>query len=90
MATTKVKVHQKLGLEAFKRLNDQIKTEGVSVISCNPHTQRIGPDDYIGKVTSVFNLGRKLEVELTGHVDGALYTFAQLKTHFVLVRSQDH
>jgi len=86
MATTKVKIHQKLGLEAFKRLSDQVKTEGVSVIGCNPHIKFIAPEDYIGKVSSVFNLGRKLEVELTGHVDGALYHFTQLKTHFVLVR----
>lgn len=61
MAT--IKVQQKLGLEDFKSLSAQIKGEGVQIITAkNPSIEYITGDDYLGKVSNAFNLGKKVEV----------------------------
>lgn len=59
----KIKVQQKLGLEDFKSLAAQIKGDGVQVISGkNPSIEYITGEDYLGKVSNAFNLGKKVEV----------------------------
>lgn len=61
MAT--IKVQQKLSQDDFKKLTAQIKSPGgVQIITGkNPSIEYITADDYLGKVSNAFNLGKKVE-----------------------------
>lgn len=59
-----VKFAQKLGNDSYKRLVDQQKNGGgVFVITgVNPSADPVTVDHVIGRVTSIFNLVKKLDV----------------------------
>lgn len=59
-----VKFAQKLGNDSYKRLVEQQKNGGgVFVITgVNPSTGPVTVDHVIGRVTSIFNLVKKLDV----------------------------
>lgn len=83
-----IKILQKLGLEQFKKLYDQVRTEGVHVISSEDLNEPITSPKILGKVQSVFNLGKKLDVRVneTCPTGKAQFRFEQLGGVFYLVR----
>lgn len=85
--TVRVKVLQKMKMDVFKRLNDQVKNGGVQIIlSQNPSIEYIGQPKVLGQVGLVFNLGQKLEVEVPADLKHGTFHFKQIKNVFFLAK----
>jgi 2-hydroxy-3-keto-5-methylthiopentenyl-1-phosphate phosphatase len=87
-----IKIKQKLGKESFAKLQEQLKTKGVKVIVSNKDGF-ITSDDVIGKVTSVFNLGQKLDVYADVRdkdKNGTEFKFAKIQDDFYLMQGEVH
>lgn len=86
--TVRVKVIQKMKLDVFKRLNEQVKNGGgvQIILAQNPSIEYISQPKVLGKVGSVFNLGQKLEVEIPVELQGGTFQFKQIKQVFFLAK----
>jgi hypothetical protein len=79
-------VKQKLGLDKFKRLRAQLKAEGVHIVTgCEKTVPAVTQDKVSGKVTDVFDLGKKLDVRMEPAYTGE-YHFGQINDVFYLFR----
>jgi len=82
--TQKIKIHQKLGLDAFKQLQAQLKEKGfIEVVNHNPSIEYLSVGGY---VKSVFNLGKKLEVVIEPPQAFTDYHFTRRDGKFILQR----
>jgi hypothetical protein len=58
-------VQQKLGMDLFKKLNTQLKSGGVHIVSSDGKDlpdRQVTQENVICKIQQVFNLGKKMEV----------------------------
>jgi hypothetical protein len=88
----KVMIQQKLGLDSFRKLTDQIKAEGVHVVTSDGRdmsTRAVLQPDVICKVQSAFNLGKKIDVLFDRQdvlTKGYEFHFTKFNDVFYLVR----
>lgn len=87
-----IKIKQKLGKDALATLQAQIKGKGVKVIVFNKDGF-VTTDDVLGKVTNVFDLGKKLDaftdLDKKDHkAEG--YTFTKIQNDYYLMQPQTH
>lgn len=83
-----IKLKQKLGMDATKILQEQLKTSGVPIISAPKPGHAVTSDNVLtGKVVNIFNLGQKLEVHVSenANVNGN-FRFDKIGGSYYLVR----
>lgn len=61
-----IKFVQKISLKDFKLVEEFLRTEGINVLVPvgEPSSEGVQAIKYVGVVTRIFNLGRKLEVKI--------------------------
>lgn len=85
----KICIAQKLGLDNFKVLNSQFRATGVHIIR-KPEQGPVAMEHVLGRLQSVFNLGKKLEVVIpdsVNHFSPDRLRFEKLDGVYYLVRS---
>lgn len=86
----KICIAQKLGLDNFKVLNAQFRNTGVHVIR-KPAQGPVVMEHVLGRIQSVFNLGKKLEVvipDTVNYLTPDQLRFEKLDGVYYLVRSE--
>lgn len=88
--TVRIKVQQKLTLDAFKELNDQLKTAGVHIIvGQNPSIEYVKAPDVVGRVHAIFKIGKRLDVDVSAINRGSWYHFSKKSGVYYLIRSDE-
>jgi len=85
---TRIKILQKIDHAAFKRLYDQVRGQGVMVVTDkNPSIEFLKAEDFIGKVKAVFHIGKKLEIETDPPLSGNNYRVCESGGIFRLIQN---
>ena len=83
---SQIKIQQKIPMNTFKKVSDQLKAEGIHVISQGTfNTGKVTPENIRGRVVSAFNLGAKISVDVDAKVSCANSRFEILDGAYYLV-----
>lgn len=81
-----VKIQQKIPMNAFKAVGEQIKSEGIHIISKGVFERgEVKSGETHGRVVSAFNLGAKIQVDVQSNCDCSGSRFEKLGDVFYLV-----
>jgi hypothetical protein len=81
-----IKIQQKIPMKAFKGISDQLKAEGIHIISKGAFQRgEVKPDDIRGRVVSAFNLGAKIALDVQSSFSCSDSRFETLSGAFYLV-----
>jgi len=81
-----VKILQKIPMNTFKGVSDQLKAEGIHIISQGAFKSgKVTQDNIRGRVVSAFNLGAKISVDVESQVCCEGGRFEKLGNVFYLV-----
>ena len=84
-----IKVKQKLGKDSIAKLQAQLKSTGVKVIT-HVTDGFVTADDVLGRVTSIFDLHTKLDfiTNMKKEDEKASFKVSQLQGDFYLMRDE--
>jgi hypothetical protein len=81
-----VKIKQKIPMNTFKAVGEQIKSEGIHIISKGVfQTGDVKAGQTHGRVISAFNLGAKIQVDVQSNFDCSDSRFEILNGVYYLV-----
>lgn len=81
-----VKIQQKIPMNAFKAVGEQIKSEGIHIISKGVFERgEVKSGETHGRVISAFNLGAKIQVDVQSSFDCSGSRFEKLGDVYYLV-----
>lgn len=81
-----VKIQQKIPMNTFKAVGEQIKSEGIHIISKGVFERgEVKSGETHGRVVSAFNLGAKIQVDVQSNYDCSGSRFELLGGVYYLV-----
>lgn len=81
-----IKIQQKIPMKTFKGVSDQLKAEGIHIISKGTFQRgEVKSDGIRGRVVSAFNLGAKISVDVQSSFDCSDSRFETLGGVYYLV-----
>lgn len=81
-----IKIQQKIPMNAFKAIGDQLKSEGIHIISKGVFEKgEVKSGETHGRVVSAFNLGAKISVDVQSNCNCVDSRFEKLGDVFYLV-----
>lgn len=81
-----VKIQQKIPMNAFKGVSDQLKATGIHIISKGTFQRgEVKSDGTLGRVISAFNLGAKIQLDVQCNHDCKDSRFEKLGDVYYLV-----
>lgn len=81
-----IKIQQKIPMNTFKGVSDQLRAEGIHIISKGTFEKgEVKSDDTRGRVISAFNLGAKISVDVDSQFSCKESRFEKLGDVYYLV-----
>lgn len=81
-----IKIQQKIPMNTFKGVSDQLRAEGIHIISKSAFQRgEVKPDDIRGRVVSAFNLGAKISIDVQSSFSCSESRFEKLGDAYYLV-----
>lgn len=81
-----VKIQQKIPMNAFKAVGEQLRAEGIHIISKGVFERgEVKSGETLGRVISAFNLGAKIQVDVQSNFSCVDSRFEKLGDVFYLV-----
>lgn len=81
-----IKIQQKIPMNTFKGVSDQLRAEGIHIISRGTFQRgEVKSDNILGRVVSAFNLGAKISVDVQSSFGCSDSRFEKLGDVYYLV-----